>query len=66
MPAGQILHRDFGEVLDVSPAPKRNALGRVSARSVRPPARVRASRREVWMLRDADLDERLERLGYGR
>ena len=57
-----ILHRDLGAVLEVSPAP--HDLGRASARSYRRAARARVLPREIWMLRDADIDERLERLGY--
>jgi hypothetical protein len=54
----QIIRRQLGEVLSVSPAPK--ALGRASVRGVRRPARVRA------IPRDRALDERLRRLGVGR
>ena len=62
--AGQILHRELGQVLSVAPAP-RGAPARVGQAVV-----VRASRRpirrELGDLRDEVLDERLRRLGVGR
>jgi hypothetical protein len=75
------IYRDFGEVLAVSEdraalgtRPEARAgvgvsrLG--SAARGRPAggysAHLAGGRRELWCLRDLDLDERLERLGIGR
>jgi hypothetical protein len=54
--------RELGEVLGVSARPD-TTLGRAPARpAVRRAVRVRSIPRELWMLRDADLDDRLARL----
>ena len=62
--AGQILHRELGEVLHVAPAP-RGAPARVG-QAVGVRASRRSIRRELGCPRDHELDERLRRLGVGR
>jgi hypothetical protein len=64
--AGQIIRRDFGEVLYVSPEPPRGARAARARAGAEPHKLTRRRILERLGQRDAALDDRLRRLGVGR